>query len=303
MRAIIVGGTGFIGQALVAELKAHDWEIVVLSRAPGKVAEVFGAGVIGMRSDNGDWPDMLGPNCVIVNLAGENIAAGRWTAKKKQRILQSRLEAGDRILRSIRLAENVPAAVIQGSAVGFYGPHGEQAVDEDSPSGTGFLADVCRRWEASTAALDEMGIRRCVVRTGMVLGNGGALARMLPPFRWYMGGPPGSGLQGVSWVHMADQVGAIRFLMEHESARGPFNLAAPNPVDFNAFARTLGRVLHRPSGLRTPAFALRALFGEMADEILLSGQFAQPRRLLEAGYTFRFPELEPALADVLASVR
>jgi len=303
MRAIIVGGTGFIGQALVAELKAHGWEIVVLSRAPGKVAEVFGAGVIGMRSDNGDWPDMLGPGCVIVNLAGENIAAGRWTAKKKQRILQSRLEAGDRILRSIRLAEKVPAAVIQGSAVGYYGPHGEHEVDEGSPSGTGFLADVCRRWEASTAALDEMGIRRCVVRTGMVLGNGGALARMLPPFRWFVGGPIGTGLQGVSWVHMADQVGAIRFLMETESARGAYNLTAPNPVDFRTFARTLGQAMGRPAALPTPGFALRALFGEMADEVLLSGQFALPRRLIEAGYTFRFPDLAPALADVLASVR
>ncbi|MEF2230196.1 MAG: TIGR01777 family oxidoreductase [Pseudodesulfovibrio sp.] len=299
MRAIIVGGTGFIGQALVAELKAHGWEIVVLSRAPGKVADVFGAGVIGMRSDNGDWPDMLGPACVIVNLAGENIAAGRWTAKKKQRILQSRLEAGDRILRSIRLAEKVPAAVIQGSAVGYYGPHGDHTVDEDGPSGTGFLADVCRRWEASTAALDEMGIRRCVVRTGMVLGRGGALARMLTPFRWFAGGPPGTGLQGVSWVHMADQVGAIRFLMENKTAHGAFNLTSPNPVDFRTFARTLGQAMGRPSGLRAPAFALRALFGEMADEVLLSGQFALPRRLLDAGYVFRFPDLAPALADIL----
>jgi len=301
MRAIIVGGTGFIGRNLVAELKAHDWEIVVLSRAPGKVAEVFGKGVIGMRSDNGDWPDMLGPSCAIVNLAGENIADGRWTAKKKQRILNSRLEAGDRILRSIQLAEKAPAAVIQGSAIGFYGPQGEQPVDENSPSGAGFLADVCRQWEASTSALDEMGIRRCVVRTGMVLGQGGALARMLPPFRRYLGGPLGSGTQGVSWIHMADQVAAIRFLMEHPSAHGPFNLTAPNPVDSATFAQALGQAINRPAKLKTPAFALRALFGEMASEVLLSGQFALPNRLTETGFTFQFPDLAPALQDALGN--
>ena len=300
MRAIIAGGTGFIGQALAAELKANGWEIVVLSRAPGKVAEVFGSGVIGMRSDNGDWPDMLGPDCVIVNLAGENIASGRWTGAKKQRILQSRLDSGDRIVRSIRLAERVPSAVIQASAIGYYGPRDDNPVDESAPSGKGFLADVCRQWEASTAPLDEMGIRRCVIRTGMVLGNGGALARMLPPFRAYLGGPPGTGLQGVSWIHLADQVGAIRFLMERESARGAYNLTAPNPVVFRTFARILGELLHRPSGLKTPAFALRALFGEMADEVLLSGQIALPSRLLDAGYRFRFPELEGALEDILA---
>ena len=300
MRAIIAGGTGFIGQALVAELKANGWEIVVLSRAPGKVAEVFGSGVIGMRSDNGDWPDMLGPDCVIVNLAGENIASGRWSAAKKQRILQSRLDAGDRIVRSIRLAERVPSAVIQASAVGFYGPRDDDPVDESTPSGSGFLADVCRQWETSTASLDEMGIRRCVIRTGMVLGDGGALARMLPPFRAYLGGPPGTGLQGVSWIHLADQVGAIRFLMERESARGAYNLTAPNPVVFRTFARILGETLHRPSALKTPAFALRALFGQMADEVLLSGQIALPSRLLAAGYEFRFPELEGALEDLLA---
>ena len=299
MRAIIAGGTGFIGQALVAELKANGWEIVVLSRAPGKVAEVFGSGVIGMRSDNGDWPDMLGPDCVVVNLAGENIASGRWTAGKKQRILQSRLDSGDRIVRSIRLGEKLPAAVIQASAIGYYGPRDDDPVDESTQSGAGFLADVCRQWEASTAPLDEMSIRRCVIRTGMVLGNGGALARMLPPFRAYLGGPPGTGLQGVSWIHLADQVGAIRFLMEREDARGAYNLTAPNPVVFRTFARVLGETLHRPSGLKTPAFALRALFGEMADEVLLSGQIALPSRLLDAGYEFRFPELEGALEDLL----
>lgn len=144
-----------------------------------------------------------------------------------------------------------------------------------------------------------MSIRRCVIRTGMVLGDGGALGRMVQPFRMYLGGPPGTGLQGVSWIHLADQVGAIRFLMENEAARGAYNLTAPNPVVFRTFARVLGETLHRPSWLKAPAFALRLLFGKMADEVLLSGQLALPKRLTEAGYQFRFPELEAALEDIL----
>ncbi len=299
MRAIITGGTGFIGQALIKELKEHGWEIVVLSRAPGKVAEVFGHGVIGMRWDNGDWPDMLGEQTVIVNLAGENIASGRWSAAKKQRILQSRLEAGDRILRSVNLAETMPAAVIQASAVGYYGPQGNEPIDESAPCGSGFLADVARQWEDSTKPLDDMGVRRVVVRTGMVLGDGGALNRLLPPFKYFMGGPPGEGFQGVSWIHLADEVAAIRFLMETEAARGAYNLTAPTPVRFRKFARILGETLNRPYKLHTPPFILRTLFGEMADEVLLSGQLALPNRLQKEGFGFKFPELTGALWDLL----
>lgn len=299
MRAIIAGGTGFIGQALAQELREHGWEIVILSRSPGKVAEVYGSGVIGMRWDNGDWPDMLGPQTVIVNLAGSNIACGRWSEAKKKRILESRVEAGESIVRAVKLGATMPAAVIQGSAVGYYGPHGNNPIDEETPSGSGFLADVTRRWEASTESLEEMGVRRVVVRTGMVLGDGGALARILPPFRFYMGGPPGDGFQGVSWIHMADEVGAIRYLMENESCEGAYNLTAPTPVRFRKFSRILGEALDRPYKLKTPPFLLRFLFGEMADEVLLQGQLALPNRLLEAGYEFRFPALDGAFKDIL----
>ncbi len=299
MRAIIAGGTGFIGQALVKELKEHGWEIVVLSRAPGKVAEVFGSGVIGMRWDNGDWPDMLGPETVIVNLAGENIARGRWNAAKKQRILESRLEGSDRIIRAVRLAETMPAAFIQASAVGYYGPQGDDPVDEDTSSGSGFLADVCRQWEASSTELEEMGVRRAIIRTGMVLGHGGALSKLLLPFKFFMGGPPGNGLQGVPWIHMADQVSAIRFLMENEKTSGAYNLTAPTPVRFRKFARLLGETMNRPYKLNAPPFALRLLFGEMADEVLLAGQLALPKRLQEAGYKFKYPDLVGALWDLV----
>lgn len=300
MRAVIAGGTGFIGQALVRELKEHDWEIVVLSRSPGKVAEVFGAGVIGMRWDNSDWPDLLGEETVIVNLAGENIASNRWTLSKKQRILESRLEAGRRMVSMVKSADTPPAALIQASAVGYYGPQGNNPIDEFAPSGTGFLADVTRQWEASTAELDAMSIRRCIIRTGMVLGqNGGALAKMLPPFKLFMGGPLGTGFQGVSWIHLQDEVRAIRFLMENTNTSGPYNLTAPTPVRFRKFARILGQTLNRPYGLNVPASVLKIRFGQMAEEVLLSGQLALPTRLQQAGFKFTYPDLKQALTNLL----
>lgn len=300
MRAIIAGGTGFIGRELVRELREHDWEILILSRNPGKVAAVFeNGGVIGMPWDNGDWPDVLGPDTAIVNLAGENIAGGRWTRKRKRRILQSRVKAGERILQAVEQAGVAPGVLIQGSAVGYYGPRGTTPVDEYAESGSGFLADVCRQWEASTSVLETIGTRRCIIRTGMVLGHGGALPRMLPPFKYYLGGPPGNGLQGVSWIHLKDEVRAIRFLMENPEASGPYNLCAPNPVNFAKFAHVLGTILGRPYKTPVPPFALRLLFGQMADEVLLSGQLALPERLAQAGFKFAFPDLSDALRDVL----
>jgi len=299
MRAIIAGGTGFIGRALVDELRGSDWEIVVLSRSPSKVAEIFGPDVTGMTWESDNWQDVLGPETVIVNLAGESIGEGRWSPEKKQRILESRVKAGERIVAAVQQAGVLPGGLIQGSAVGFYGPRGTKLLDENTPSGEGFLAEVARQWEASTLKLEEMGVRRAIIRTGVVLGQGGALEKMLPPFKMYLGGPLGDGFQGLSWIHMADEVGAIRFLMENKSAAGVFNLTAPTPVRFRKFARILGQTLGKPYKLRTPAFVLRLLLGEMADEVLLSGQLAVPDRLEEAGYIFRFIELDEALRDIL----
>lgn len=299
MRAIIAGGTGFIGKALVAELRANNWEIIVLSRSASKVAEVFGEGVIGMPWDNGDWSEMLGPETAIVNLAGENIS-GRWNAAKKKRILSSRVQTGQRFVEIVERTGALPSVFIQASAVGYYGPQQTDPIDEQAPSGRGFLADVARQWEASTLSLEQKGVRRCVIRTGMVLGHGGALDKMLPPFRAYVGGPLGTGTQGVSWIHLSDEVRAIRFLMETQSATGAYNLVAPTPVRFKKFARILGQVLQRPYKLQTPAFVLRLLLGEMAEELLLSGQLVLPTRLSEAGFEFQFPDLEGALRDLLA---
>ncbi|NDV19922.1 TIGR01777 family protein [Pseudodesulfovibrio sp. JC047] len=300
MRALIAGGTGFIGQALVEELKNHGWEIVILSRRPAKVADTFETGVIGLNWDNGDWPALIGPETAIINLAGANIAAGRWTTARKQQILDSRVKTGTRLVQAIKDCGALPSVMIQASAVGYYGPCDQTPVDEDTPSGTGFLADVTRQWEASTAELETMGVRRCLLRTGMVLGNGGALERMLPPFKFYMGGPLGSGQQGVSWIHLADEVKAIRFLLENTATHGPYNLTAPEPVLFRDFAKALGTVLGRPSAMKIPGTILRLFLGEMADELLLSGQMAHPTRLRKAGYKFAIPTLEHALQDILS---
>ncbi|EGB15606.1 protein of unknown function DUF1731 [Pseudodesulfovibrio mercurii] len=301
MRAVIAGGTGFIGRELVRELREHGWEILILSRHPAKVAAAFeNGGVIGMPWDNGDWPNVLGPDTAIVNLAGENIAAGRWTRARRKRILESRVQAGQRILEAVEQAGVAPGVLIQGSAVGYYGPCGATPINEYAESGTGFLADVARRWEASTAPLEKQGTRRCIIRTGLVLGHGGVLSRMLTPFKYYLGGYPGTGLQGVSWIHLRDEVRAIRFLMENPDADGPYNLCSPHPVNFRKFAHVLGTVLKRPYKTPVPPFALRLLFGRMADELLLSGQIALPERLTKAGFAFEFPDLTDALRDVLA---
>ena len=301
MRIVVIGGTGFIGRRLCRRLLDTGHEVLVLTRSPSKAARIFERGVIGVKWDGRTaegWGHMLGADTGIVNLAGASIAA-RWTRERKQAVLNSRIDAGAAVLHAIERAEERPRVLVQGSAVGYYGPRGTEPVDETAAPGEGFLAEVAFRWEQSTALAEEMGVRRVVARTGVVLGPGGALAKMLPPFRFFVGGPVGSGEQMLSWVHMDDEVEAIRFALENEDASGPMNLTAPEPVPFRAFARAVGRALGRPSWLPVPGFALKALYGEMAEETLLSGQAAVPARLLELGYAFRHPDLDEALADIL----
>ena len=306
MRVIITGGTGLIGRALVADLLRDGHEVIVLSRRPDAYRERMPAGACLERWDGhtaAGWGHLVEGADAVINLAGENIAAGRWTAERKQRIRESRVNAGRAVTEAITAASHKPRVLVQASAVGYYGPRGDEEVDEDTPPGDDFLGRVAVEWEASTAAVEEQGVRRVVIRTGIVLTpEGGALGRMLLPFRLGLGGPFGSGRQWFPWIHIADEVGAIRFLIENEATRGPYNLTAPNPVRQKEFARALGRALRRPAFLPVPAFALRLLFGEMADA-LLTGQRAIPRRLLEAGYTFRFPTLETALRNLLQSAR
>lgn len=302
MRTIILGGTGFIGKALSRLLVSQGGEVVVPSRRPDKVPALFGPSVRGAAFDGvsgAGWAELITADTAIVNLAGENIADGRWTPDKKRRILESRLNAGAAVMDALRRAKTPPAVLVQASAVGYYGARGPESVGEDAPAGTNFLAHVAERWEDSTSGAEALGVRRAVVRTSMVLGWGGALSKMLPAFCWGLGGPLGSGRQMVPWIHLDDEAGAVAFLIKTPGLSGPFNLAAPEAVDSRAFARTLGRALCRPAFLPAPGFALRLLLGQMAEEVLLSGVRAEPTRLLAAGYRFRHPGLAGALADVL----
>ncbi|MGE4265093.1 MAG: TIGR01777 family oxidoreductase [Desulfovibrio sp.] len=302
MRTIILGGTGFIGSALARLLVAQGHEVVVPSRRPEKVPAVLGSAVKGAPFDGrtgAGWAEFIDADTGIVNLAGENIAAGRWTDEVKARIEKSRLAAGAAVMDALSRAKSPPAVLVQASAVGYYGARGPEPVDESAGPGGNFLSRVAVGWEDSTKGAEALGVRRAVVRTSMVLGAGGALAKMLPPFRLGLGGPLGAGTQMVPFIHLDDEVGAIAFLLQTPDLSGPFNLAAPEVVNSRNFARALGRALRRPAFLPAPAFALRLLLGQMAEEVLLSGVNAVPARLLAAGYCFRHPTLAQALASAL----
>ncbi|MBN1485656.1 MAG: TIGR01777 family oxidoreductase [Chloroflexia bacterium] len=319
MRVVIAGGTGLIGRALSASLSRDGHEVIVLSRSPERhspyATEAVGGPLqlpAGVRAaywtgqSTGDWAHLLENAEAVVNLAGENIAGSglipkRWTARRKQRILQSRLDAGRALVEAFDLAAQKPAVLVQASGVGIYGPRGDEEIDEEAPSGPAddFLSKTGRRWESSTTAVEEMGVRRAIIRSGGVLSTaGGVLPRLLLIVRSFVGGPTGSGRQYLPWIHVSDEVRAIRFLIEEPQARGPFNLAAPESVTNRQFMRLLGRVLRRPTFLPTPAFALKVAFGELAT-LLLDGQRAVPKKLLDLGFEFRFPELEPALRDLM----
>lgn len=302
MRILITGGTGLIGRVLAARLATDGHEPIVLSRDPAKASADLPPGVRAEAWDGksgAGWSELIDAETAIVHLAGAGVADSRWTAARKREIRDSRIVSGDAVVAAIRAARTPPRVLLQASAVGYYGPRGAEAIDESEPPGSTFLAKVCVEWEESTREVEALGVRRALLRTGLVLTpEGGALGKMLTPAKFGANGPLGSGRQGFPWIHLADEIGAIRFLLDHAEASGPFNLTAPNPVTQAEFAQALGRVLHRPSFLPAPAFALRLALGEMAD-MLLEGQLAVPKRLLELGYRFRFPDLDGALADLL----
>ena len=301
MRVLITGGAGFIGRELAASLAGDGHNAVLLSRSAAQVTGLP-AGVCAERWDGRTaegWSSLADGADAIVNLAGENIGVGRWTTERKERIRHSRLNAGRAVVETVTRVTRKPRVVIQASAVGYYGPHGPEQIPEETPAGQDFLAQVCQDWEASTVPVEALGVRRAVIRTGVALSKrGGALPRMMLPFRFFVGGRLGNGRQWVPWIHMRDEVRAIRFLIENESSSGAFNLTAPHPVTNAEFAHTLGRQFGRPSFMPAPAFALRTLFGEMAT-ILLDGQRAVSQRLVQVGFDFEFPEVGPALRDLL----
>ncbi|MEO8085152.1 MAG: TIGR01777 family oxidoreductase [Ardenticatenales bacterium] len=300
-RIIVTGGSGLIGGPLVRHFAQRGHDVVVLSRTPARVTGLPpGARAVAWdgRTAAG-WGDLADGAACIVNLAGETLAK-RWTAAHKVRILESRVEAGAAVVAAVQAASVKPAAVVQASAVGFYGSCGDELVTEDSPSHPGeFLSDVVVAWEAATAPVEAMGVRRAVARTGLVLAReGGALPSIALPFRFFVGGPTGSGRQYYPWIHMDDEIAALARLVTDPAAHGAYNLTAPTPVTNRAFATALGRAMHRPSLMPAPGFALRLVLGEMA-AVVLEGQRAVPARLLALGFEHRWRELGEALRDLV----
>jgi uncharacterized protein len=301
MRVIISGGTGLIGKPLCAALVAEGHEVIVLTRNPATV-KALPAGV-HLTAWNGKtaagWSHLVDGAGALINLAGEGIADGRWSDERKQRILDSRVQAGQAMVQAIQAAAQKPGVLIQASAVGYYGPRGDEIITEEASPGGDFLARVCFAWEASTAAVTQLGLRRPILRTGIVFSNeGGAFPKLVLPFRLYAGGPIGNGKQWYPWIHIEDQVRAILFLLQHESASGPFNLSGPHPVTSKELAVALGKVLGRPAIMPTPGFALQTVFGEMST-VLLDGQRAVPQHLQQIGFTFKYPTVEEALRALL----
>jgi uncharacterized protein (TIGR01777 family) len=298
-RVIIAGGTGLIGRALSRELASGDYEVVVLTRRAARQAE---GGITYAQWDavsSRGWLELADGAHAIVNLAGYSIASGRWSHAVKLKILDSRLGAGRAVSEAIELSKIKPSVVVQASAIGWYGEGGDEPLDESAPAGDTFLADVTSQWEGTTAATEKLGVRRAVIRTSLVLDREAEFVRRVSlPFRYYIGGPQGSGRQWVSWIHSADEARAIRFLIEREDLSGAFNLSAPDAVTNSDFYKALGTAMGRPSWLRVPAFALRLAFGEMADELILSSKRIIPSRLREHGFEFMYPDLRNALREI-----
>lgn len=302
MRAVITGGTGLIGRALAVALAGKGWNVVVLTRNPNPshLPQGVRAAVWDGKMLTG-WQTEVDGCDALVHLAGEGIADYRWSAKRKANILSSRVSAGEALTAAVKTATVKPAVLVQASAVGFYGISTESTFTEASSAGQDWLASVCLGWEGATAPVEGWGVRRVVVRTGVVLdAHAGALPRMLLPFRLFVGGPLGSGRQWISWIHWRDEVDALVHLIENPLAHGIYNLTAPEPLRNADFGHAISRVLNRPYWAPVPSLALKLVLGEMST-MVLNGQRVLPERLVGEGYRFKFVRAEDALQDILHS--
>jgi uncharacterized protein len=305
-RVTVTGASGLIGRALVSSLRARGCELTILSRDPDRARASLGLDR-GGSPELARWEPAGGPapaqalsgRDAVLHLAGAPVAQ-RWSAKAKRAIRDSRVLGTANLIEGLREAEPRPSTLVSSSAIGYYGAHGEEPLDEDSPAGEGFLAQVCADWEAEAARASVLGMRVVQVRTGVVLdAGGGALGKMLPPFRLGLGGPVAGGGQYISWIHTDDVVGVMLAALDSESWSGPVNATAPQPVSNREFSLTLGRLLRRPTRAPVPAFAMRLLFGEMSG-IITSGARVVPAKPLVLGYEFLHPTLEEALRSALA---
>ncbi|WP_409522802.1 TIGR01777 family oxidoreductase [Nitrincola sp. MINF-07-Sa-05] len=292
MRVLITGGTGFIGRHVCAALLSRDDQVVVLSRSDtGGELDDRVQRVTRLSQIDGEID-------AIINLAGAAIVDQRWTDERKALLRASRIDTTRALNAWISELEKKPSVMISGSAVGFYGSQDEKLLGETAEPKPGFSHQLCLDWESEAMLAEKMGVRVCVIRTGIVLGNGGALSKMLLPFKLGLGGPIADGHQWMSWIHMDDEVAAILWLLDHPVLEGAFNLTAPRPVSNGVFSKSLGRVLGRPAFFRMPGFVMELMLGE-ASELLIEGQRVIPEKLLASGFSFRFDDLDEALADVL----
>jgi uncharacterized protein (TIGR01777 family) len=306
MRVFVAGGTGLIGSRLIRRLYQRQDKIILLTRRSETAREALGSMcsiVDGEPTRPGPWMEALEACDAVVNLTGENLFRQRWNAAFKQAVHDSRVKTTEHLVRALGRrpfnAAGSPRVLVNASAVGYYGAGGDEVLTEESPPGKDFLARLCVAWEQAARGAEAQGIRVALVRIGVVLAReGGALGQLLPTFQIGMGGPTGSGRQWISWIHHADLVSILLLALDQEAVKGPINAMAPNPVMNRDFAERLGRALHRPALITTPAFALRLLLGEAAD-MVLTGQRVLPKKALSLGYTFQFPTLDEALADVL----
>jgi uncharacterized protein len=295
MRVLISGSSGLIGSALSRSFTERGYEVVrLVRRAPS-------GGDILWNPDRGELAlDPKSQFDVVLHLAGENIGAGRWSAARKERILSSRVNGTRTLVSALTQLQTAPPILISASAVGFYGDRGDEIVREENRPGDGFLAEVCKQWEAEALKTRQHGIRTVCLRIGVVLArDGGALAKMLLPFKLGLGGKFGDGSQYMSWVALDDLVAAVHHVVYDDSISGPVNVVAPHPVTNAEFTKTLGKVLRRPTILGAPAFALKLLLGEMAGPLLLEGQRVEPSKLLATRFEFKHPELDTALRSAL----
>ena len=295
---LITGGSGFIGSRLVPVLLDHGYDVTVLTRNPEKTALHFKQLVSTIKQlDRLNGTDVFD---IVINLAGQGITDKRWRQGIKKQLRESRITTTQKLIRYLQAAKKKPELLISGSAIGYYGNQGENLVDESMSGDSSFSSKLCYDWEQEAQQAEVLGIRTCYLRTGIVLGkDGGALSKMLPAFKLGLGGPMGNGRQWMSWVHIDDLIGIILYIINSKDITGAVNGSAPNPVTNKIFSSTLARVLKRPAFLPMPAFVLKLMLGEMAEELLLSGQRVMPKKILDAGYHFQYAHLDNALSEVV----